>query len=142
MNALQKSLLKAFVAGHVRLYQLSRGRIGGRIGTLPVALLTTTGRKTGKKRTVPLGSFEDQGDVLVIASFGGSPEHPAWYNNLLANPTVAVQIGERAYEARAEIVTGAERGRLWKMVVERAPNFAGYQKKTTREIPIVRLRRV
>lgn len=142
MNAFQKAFLKAFVAGHVRLYRLSLGRLGGRIGTLPVALLTTTGRKTGKKRTVPLGSFEDQGDVLVIASFGGSPEHPAWYNNLVANPNVTVQVGERAYDGRAEIVTGADRERLWKMVVDKAPNFGAYQKKTTREIPIVRIKRV
>jgi deazaflavin-dependent oxidoreductase (nitroreductase family) len=133
--------MKAFVGSHVRLYRLTRGRLGAKIGTLPVALLTTTGRKSGKERTVPLGSFEDQGDVLVVASFGGSPEHPAWYNNLVANPKVTVQVGERAHPGRAEVVTGPERERLWKKIVDLAPTFAEYQKKTTREIPIVRIKR-
>jgi deazaflavin-dependent oxidoreductase (nitroreductase family) len=137
MNA----LMKLFVSGHVRLYRLSGGRFGNKIGSLPVTLLTTTGRKTGKARTVPVASFEDQGDVLVIASFGGSPTHPAWFNNLVANPNVTVQVGSDVYPARAEVVTGPERERLWKMVVDRAPNFGEYQKKTTREIPVVRLKR-
>jgi deazaflavin-dependent oxidoreductase (nitroreductase family) len=134
-------LLKVFIGTHVRLYQLTKGRFGSKIGKLPVTLLTTTGRKTGRARTVPVASFEDQGDVVVIASFGGSPTHPAWFNNLTANPDVTVQVGDRVYRARAEVLTGADRDRLWKMVVEKAPNFGEYQKKTTREIPVVRLKR-
>jgi deazaflavin-dependent oxidoreductase (nitroreductase family) len=134
-------LMKLFVAGHVNVYRLTRGRLGSKIIGLPVTLLTTTGRKTGKARTVPVASFEDGGDVIVIASFGGSPTHPAWFNNLAANPSVTVQIGTSVYSARAEVVTGAERERLWKMVVAKAPNFGEYQKKTTREIPVVRLKR-
>lgn len=135
-------LMKAFVGGHVGLYRLTGGRLGARIGTLPVALVTTIGRKTGKERTVPVGSFEDQGDVVVVASFAGSPQHPAWYNNLAANPNVTVQVGATPHPARAEVVTGPDRERLWKMIIDKAPNFAEYQKKTTREIPIVRLKRV
>jgi deazaflavin-dependent oxidoreductase (nitroreductase family) len=131
---------RLFIAGHVRLYRMSRGKIGGKIVGLPVALVTTTGKKTGKERTVPVASFEDNGDVLVIASFGGSPQHPAWFNNMVAKPEVTVQVGGRVYPARAAVVTGSERERLWKMVVDRAPNFGEYQKKTTREIPVVRLK--
>jgi len=132
---------KTFVAGHVRLYRLTGGRLGGTIVGLPVTLLTTTGRKTGRARTVPVASFEDGGDVIVIASFGGSPTHPAWFVNLSANPNVTVQVGRDVYPARAEVVTGPERERLWAMVVAKAPNFGEYQKKTTREIPVVRLER-
>jgi|HubBroStandDraft_1064217.scaffolds.fasta_scaffold650131_1 deazaflavin-dependent oxidoreductase (nitroreductase family) len=135
-------LMKAFVAGHVGLFRLTGGRFGGKIGKLPVVLLTTTGRKTGKERTVPVGSFEDQGDVVVVASFAGSPQHPAWFNNLTANPNVTAQLGAQPFAARAEVTTGAERERLWKKIIDIAPNFGEYQKKTTREIPIVRLKRV
>jgi deazaflavin-dependent oxidoreductase (nitroreductase family) len=131
---------RLFIAGHVRLYRLSNGKFGGTVVGLPVALVTTTGRKTGKPRTVPVASFEDNGDVLVIASYGGNSQHPAWFNNMMAKPEVTVQVGGRVYPARAEVVSGPERERLWKMVVDRAPNFAEYQKKTTREIPVVRLK--
>jgi deazaflavin-dependent oxidoreductase (nitroreductase family) len=133
--------MKVFVSSHVGLYRLTKGRMGGKIGTQPVVLLTTKGRQTGRSRTVPVGSFEDKGDVIVIASFAGSPKHPAWFNNLVANPEVKVQLGEREFSARAEVVTGAERERIWKMVVDKAPPFGEYAKKTTREIPIVRLKR-
>jgi deazaflavin-dependent oxidoreductase (nitroreductase family) len=135
-------LMKAFVAGHVRLYRMTGGRWGGKIGSQPVTLLTTTGRKTGKSRTVPVGSFEDSGDVIVVASFAGSPQHPAWFENLSANPNVTVQLGDKTYAARAEVTSGTERERLWKMIIDKAPNFGDYQKKTTREIPIVRLKRL
>jgi deazaflavin-dependent oxidoreductase (nitroreductase family) len=131
---------RLFIAAHVGLYRMTGGRLGAKIVRLPVTLLTTTGKKTGKLRTVPVASFEDGGDVLVIASYGGSPTHPAWFNNLVAKPEVTVQVGPRVYPARAEVVTGPERERLWKMVVDRAPNFGAYQKKTTREIPVVRLK--
>lgn len=131
---------RLFIAGHVGLYRMSNGRFGSRISGLPVALVTTTGRKTGKLRTVPVASFEDGGDVLVIASYGGAPQHPAWFQNMMAKPEVSVQAGSRVYQARAEVVTGPDRERLWKMVVDRAPNFGNYQKKTTREIPVVRLK--
>jgi deazaflavin-dependent oxidoreductase (nitroreductase family) len=131
---------RLFIAGHVRLYRMSNGRFGSKMSGLSVALVTTTGRKTGKPRTVPVASFDDNGDVLVIASYGGSPQHPAWFNNMVAKPDVTVQVGSRVYPARAEVVTGPDRERLWKMVVDRAPNFGEYQKKTTREIPVVRLK--
>jgi deazaflavin-dependent oxidoreductase (nitroreductase family) len=131
---------RIFVAGHVGLYRASNGRFGSKISGLPVALVTTTGKKTGKLRTVPVASFDDGGDVIVIASFGGAPQHPAWFTNMLAKPEVTVQVGGRVFPARAEVVSGPERERIWKMVVDRAPNFGEYQKKTARVIPVVRLK--
>jgi deazaflavin-dependent oxidoreductase (nitroreductase family) len=135
-------LAQMFIRAHARVYRLTGGRLGGTIGTQQVVLLTTTGKKTGKARTVPLGSFEDGGDRLIVASAAGSPKHPAWFNNLTANPDVTVQAGREVYEARAEITSGEERARLWKMIVEKAPGFGEYQKKAgDREIPVVRLKR-
>ena len=134
-------LMNLFVGAHVRVYRLTGGSVGGTIVGQPVVLLTTTGRKTGKARTVPLGSFEDGGDRIVVASAAGSPTHPAWFNNLTANPEVTVQLGPRTYAARAEAISGEERARLWKMIIAKAPVFADYQKKATgREIPVVRLK--
>jgi deazaflavin-dependent oxidoreductase (nitroreductase family) len=134
-------LLQLFVGAHVRVYRLTGGRLGSKIVGLPVVLLTTTGRKTGKSRTVPLASFDDGGDRIIVASAGGSPTHPAWYNNLTANPDVTVQFGPRVYSARAETVTGDERARLWKLIISQGPNFADYEKKAAgRTIPVVRLK--
>jgi deazaflavin-dependent oxidoreductase (nitroreductase family) len=135
-------LAQLFIGAHARVYRLTGGRLGGTIGTQQVVLLTTTGRKTGKRRTVPVGSFEDGGDRLVVASAAGAPSHPAWFNNLAANPEVTVQAGSDVYQARAEVTSGDERARLWKMIVEKAPTFGEYQKKAgSREIPVVRLKR-
>jgi deazaflavin-dependent oxidoreductase (nitroreductase family) len=134
-------LFHLFIGAHVGVYRLTGGRLGGKIVGQPVVLLTTTGRKTGKARTVPLGSFEDGGDRLIVASYAGRPTHPAWYNNLVANPEVTIQLGQRTYRARAETVTGEERARLWQMIITAAPTFADYQKKAgSREIPVVRLK--
>jgi deazaflavin-dependent oxidoreductase (nitroreductase family) len=130
-----------FIGAHVRMYQFTGGRLGGKIAGTHVVLLTTTGRKSGKRRTVPLASFEDGGDRLIVASAAGSPQHPAWYNNLTANPEVTVQLGPRVYTAHAETVPSDERARLWKLVVSQSPGFADYEKKAgSREIPIVRLK--
>jgi deazaflavin-dependent oxidoreductase (nitroreductase family) len=131
---------KLFVGAHVGIYRLTKGRVGGSIGGQKVVLLTTTGRTTGKARTVPVGSFEDGADRIVVASFAGSPRHPAWFNNLTANPDVKVQLGGRVYAARARVTAGEERERLWRMVVAAAPGFADYQRKAgERTIPLVRL---
>jgi deazaflavin-dependent oxidoreductase (nitroreductase family) len=135
-------LLKLFVAGHVRLYQSSGGRWGSTMSGRKILLLTTTGNKSGKSRTVPVVPFLDGGETYVIASMGGAPEHPAWYRNLRANPEVGVQIGAEQWRARAVVVEdGPERQRLWTQIVEQMPNFGKYQEKTSRVIPVVRLAR-
>ena len=134
--------VKTFIALHVGLYRLTGGVIGGNIG-FQVLLLTTVGRKSGKSRTVTLGLFEDGGDLLVAATAAGSQAHPAWYNNLVANPTVTVQRGRRVFQATAETATGEERKRLWAMIMAKAPPFANYEKKAApREIPVVRFREI
>lgn len=104
-------------------------------------LLTTTGRRSGKRRTVPL-SYVDRGDVLVlIGSKGGAPRHPAWYLNLEANPEVEVQIGREHMQLRARRASADEAGRLWPEVLARAPGYGRYRARTSREIPLVLLER-
>lgn len=122
---------------HRPLYRLSGGRIGAHIAGLPVLLLTTTGRKTGKLRTVPLSYFDDEGVPVLIGSKGGSPRHPAWYLNLESDPEVEVQIGSERRLLRARRASAEETERLWPAILERAPGYARYRAKTTREIPLV-----
>ena len=109
--------------------------------TVPSLLLTTTGRKSGEKFTFPLFYGETGNSYIIVASKGGAPEHPGWYRNLLAHPEVEVQVGTKKLKAKARTATGEERARLWKKVVAAGPFFSDYQKKTTREIPVVRLKR-
>lgn len=132
-------LFKAVTAAHVFVYRSSGGRIGSRIRGKDLVLLTTKGRKTGAPRTVPLVSFVDGADRLVVASKGGSPEHPAWFLNLRANPDVTVELGPERYAAKAVVTEPEERDRLFGRIVSEAPQFGAYEKKTTRVIPVVRL---
>ena len=105
-------------------------------------LLHTTGKRSGQIRRTPLASYDDGGDLIVIASKGGSPEHPSWYWNLQADPTVWVRDKAEFYEARAEVLGEAERAEVWPRVTAWNPNFQAYQDKTDRTIPLVRLVRV
>lgn len=131
-------LVKVVTALALVLYRVSGGRIGGKFGNLSVLLLATRGRKTGKKRTVPLGYFEDEGRIVVIASFGGSDVHPAWYLNLAANPEVEMRIGgARGRPMRARTATPEERDAVWPKVAKLWPGYRRYQEKTEREIPLV-----
>ena len=130
--------LKLFSRLHVVLFRASGGRIGGRFRkTAPVLLLTTTGRKTGKKRTTPLLYAEDAGRFVVVASVGGAPKHPAWYLNLRGNPQATIQVGGRQLVVHAETAAPDERARLWAVVTRMYPGYDDYQAKTTREIPVV-----
>jgi deazaflavin-dependent oxidoreductase (nitroreductase family) len=132
---------KTFVGSHVFWYRLTGGRLGGSMFGGRVLLLTTTGNKSGKKRTVPVMYFEHDGTRAVVASYGGSPVHPAWYKNMQANPEVEVQVGSHRYQATAETAGPALRSEIWQKVITSMPQFAGYEKKTEgREIPIVLLR--
>ena len=125
---------------HGGLYRLSGGRIGSHVAGLPVLLLTTTGRQSGKRRTVPLGYYDDDGHALVVVgSKGGAPQHPAWYVNLLADPEVEVQVGREHTPMRARRASTDEAERLWPLILARAPGYAKYRAKTTREIPLVLL---
>lgn len=126
---------------HKVLYKATRGGIGSRGGGLDFLLLTTIGRKTGRKHTVPLQHFLDSDKSIVVASKGGSENHPHWYLNLRSNPQVLVQIKKSKISMFATTAIGEERKRLWTMITSRYGGYNDYQKKTNREIPIVTLTR-
>ena len=121
------------------VYRLSKGRLMGRAGKLPLLLLTTTGAKTGKSRTQPLSYVDDGGRFVVIASYGGQPRNPAWYHNLVANPRARVQIRSEIVEVTASVLEGFERDRLWEEAKAGHPGYEGYATRTKRTIPIVAL---
>src|SRR4051812_24313571 len=121
---------KAINATHNTLYRLSGGKVGGRFGKAPVLLLTTTGRKSGKKRTAPLLYLTQGDDLVLVASKGGAPEHPAWFVNLRATPDVEVQVGSRRERRRARVAEGEERSRLWDQLIQLYPSYDTYQTKT------------
>ena len=134
-------LFRLFVKAHVWLYRSSGGKRGATVSGMPVLLLTTRGRKTGKTRVVPVVPYVEGEHTYVIASMGGQPQHPAWFFNLEAHPDVDVQLGEERWQARAEVLPPDERARVWPKITAKFPNFGEYQKKTTRVIPVVRLAR-
>ena len=108
----------------------------------PLLLLTTTGTKTGRALTKPLAYTKDGDRIFVIASFAGSPNNPAWFNNLVVNPTVTVEVGSERFQARALVTTGEERQRLFNTQADKIPIFHDYQKKTARQIPVVVFERI
>jgi deazaflavin-dependent oxidoreductase (nitroreductase family) len=133
-------LLAAITAVHRKLYAWTGGIIGGNSGGMPTLLLTTTGRKSGLARTVPLPFFPHPEGWAVVGSFAGSEKHPAWFQNLAANGNVRVQIMRRKVEAVARTLGPTERARIWADIIARAPMYGEYQTRTTREIPVVVLR--
>jgi deazaflavin-dependent oxidoreductase (nitroreductase family) len=128
-----------------RVHRLLLGATGGRIGWsasgMPVIKLTTTGRRSGQPRTTMLTSpYQDGSTIIIVASRGGDDHHPAWYLNLRDQPNVEVSLGgEPARPMRAEIAEPGERARLWPLVTADHGNYAAYQSKTKREIPVVLL---
>jgi deazaflavin-dependent oxidoreductase (nitroreductase family) len=131
-------LLRLLTRFHVALYRASRGRLGGRVRkTALVLLLTATGRKSGKQRTIPLLYLEDGGRYVVIASLGGAPKHPVWYLNLLANPAATIRVGDRVLAVTAKTAVPEERDRLWLLAVQMYPPYNDYRARTDREIPVV-----
>ena len=106
----------------------------------PILLLTTTGARTGRQATVPLGfAVDDNGRVFVMASKAGAPRHPAWFHNLRTNPSVTVELGDRSFQARAVVTAGEERDRLYGMVSDGASE---YEKNTNRVFPVIVLKGV
>ncbi|MFZ9628773.1 MAG: nitroreductase/quinone reductase family protein [Ilumatobacteraceae bacterium] len=135
--------LKSMNAVHRALLALSFGKVGWQAAGMPVLELTTTGRTSGQPRTCLLTSPLQVGDdYVIVASRGGDDHHPAWYLNLCANPVVAVSIGGAPAEQRsARVATADERAEMWPTITTRYRNYAGYQARTTREIPLVVLER-
>ena len=121
-NSVVRSLQRLFMKGHVSLYRRTGGKVGGSEHLL---ILTTTGRKSGVERDTPLFFFSDSDHYIIIASNGGAPKHPVWWLNLRVIPVTAQQADPE------------ERKRLWAIISEKYKNFVEYQKRATREIPIV-----
>ena len=133
-------MIKTWSAMHEFWYRLTGGVIGGRFGRARMLLLTTTGRKSGRRRTTPLLYLEDGGNLVVIASNGGHPNHPAWWLNLKADPRATVQVGHLRRNVIASEAEGETRERLWRAVVDVNRGYEGYQRSTSRRIPVVLLR--
>jgi len=125
----------------IKEFRTNQGKVGGQMAGVPLLLLTTTGNKTGRTLTKPLAYTNDGGRIFVIASFAGSSHNPAWFCNLEANPTVTVEVGTEKFQAQARITSGEERDRLFKLQADKMAIFYDYQKKTTRQIPVVVLER-
>jgi deazaflavin-dependent oxidoreductase (nitroreductase family) len=135
-----KTLFKLFMAFQVWMYRISGGKLGGTMRGFKVLLLSTTGRKSGKTYTTPLGRFDHKDGYVIVASNAGLPTHPAWYFNLKSNPQVTVQVLDQVISATAEVLSGEARTQAWRQVIATAPAYANYEKKTTREIPLILLR--
>jgi deazaflavin-dependent oxidoreductase (nitroreductase family) len=122
-------------------FRANQGKVGGPFAGAPLLLLTTTGAHSGAKRLNPLMYTKDGDDLVVLASKGGRPENPAWYHNVVANPRTTVEVGTEKFAASARVAQGEERDRLFDAQATQYPQFAEYQQKTTRRIPVVVLHR-
>ena len=123
-------------------FRANAGKVGGQFEGAPLLLLTTTGAKSGLARTNPLAYIEDGERIVIIASYAGAPVSPPWYHNLIANPEVAVEVGEQNFNARAEVVGEPERTELYGRMESIMPAFTEYRGKTNQTIPVIALRRV
>ena len=137
MSDTSTDAVKSFNESIIEEFRASGGKVGGPFEGAPLLLLTTTGAKSGQKRTSPVVHTRDGGNYIIVASKAGAPTHPDWYHNLLANPRATIEVGEDTIEVEAAPAQGAERRRLWDQHVALMPNFAEYATMTTREIPVV-----
>jgi deazaflavin-dependent oxidoreductase (nitroreductase family) len=130
-------LLKYFARAHIWVYRRTNGRLGARLLWFPAALLTTTGRKSGERRTTPALYLCDGDRVIVPASFGGRADNPEWYLNLKSNPEVQVQIRSKQLQLVARDATDEERNRYWPPLIRIYPPYKEYRDATDRVIPLV-----
>jgi len=135
-----KFFMRLFLGIHAGLYRLTKGQFGGKMGSNKILLLTTTGRKSGKTYTTPLGFFDWQGGYIIVASNGGGASNPGWFYNLKSNPQATVQIFDKVIQVKAETLSGDARTQAWQTVVTTSPGYGNYEKRTSREIPLVLLR--
>ncbi len=134
MNDWNKKIIEEF--------RQNNGIVGGMFTGAPMILLTTTGAKSGAQRTTPLVYLPDGNRMVIFASKAGAPTNPDWYHNLVANPVATVEVGADTQQYKATVITGEERDRLYAQQAAKMPNFAEYEKLTTRKIPVVALTRV
>jgi len=138
--AMNPMLMHTFAMIHRGLYKLTGGSLGANLGGWPILLLTTTGRKSGKKRATPLQYLRDGDNMVVVASNGGNKNHPAWWYNLEANPEATVQAGKSVSQVRAETANEEERARLWPLLFDAYQGYQDYEDETERTIPVVVLK--
>jgi deazaflavin-dependent oxidoreductase (nitroreductase family) len=136
------SELDDFNQSVINEFRANQGKVGGQLANMPVLLLTMTGAKSGRTLIRPLVYTTDGDRIVVIASFAGAPKNPSWYHNLVANPEVTVELGSERFRARAAVTSGEERQRLFNRQAAQMPIFTDYQKKTTRQIPVLVLTRI
>jgi F420H(2)-dependent quinone reductase len=130
-------LFRQFARMQVFVYRRSGGRRMGHLRGMPVLLLTTVGRRTGKRRVTPVMYIRDGDNFVITASNNGSDKQPNWFINLKANPQTTIEVEGMTRGATAHQASPEEKGRLWPQLVERAPFFEGYQKSTSRDIPMI-----
>jgi deazaflavin-dependent oxidoreductase (nitroreductase family) len=126
-----------FNAQIIEEFHANEGRVGGMFEGMPLLLLHHTGAKSGKSRVNPLAYQGDDGRYVIFASKGGAPTNPDWYHNLKAHPEVAIEVGTETMNVLASEATGEERERLFRTQAERIPQFAEYEQKTERVIPVI-----
>jgi deazaflavin-dependent oxidoreductase (nitroreductase family) len=135
---LPDAVLKAVTKFHEVVFRVSDGKLASRGSGMPVLMLTTTGRKSGQRRTTMLTSPLQDGDrIMLVASKGGADHHPDWFLNLRADPAVEVTLGGTTRAMTAHVADATEKAALWPRIVADHANYAGYQAKTDREIPVV-----
>ncbi|ORB63364.1 nitroreductase family deazaflavin-dependent oxidoreductase [Mycolicibacterium tusciae] len=132
-----RAAMKYFARAHIWVYRRTNGRVGARLLWFPAALVTTTGRKTGRPRTTPTLYLADGDRVILPASFGGRDSDPAWYLNIESNPEVRVQIRDRQFDLIARDATVEERKRYWPSLIKMYPPYRGYREAADRVIPMV-----
>ena len=137
-GTLQHQITRCVTGTHTALYRLTGGWVGGWVG-VPILLLTTKGRKSGRRRTQPLLYLETDNGYALVASYGGSDRHPDWYLNLEADPAVEVQVGPIRKRMRARTASPERRAELWPRLVAIYRQYDDYQRRTQREIPVVEL---
>lgn len=126
-------------AAFIDALRSNNGTVPGELAAARFLLLTHRGAKSGKERTTPLAYVRTEGRILIVASMGGAPRSPAWFHNIVANPEVVVEAGGETYRARAVVLGGPERDRLFEVCCRKVPPFAAYQQRTERVIPVVEL---
>ena len=135
---LKDVIAKGITTFHRTVFDLSKGKVAGKASGMPVLKLTTIGRKSGQRRATMLTSPLLEGDnVILVASYGGDDRDPMWFSNIVANPDVEVVMSGSTRQMRARVAENDERTRLWEALTAKHANYAGYQRKTSRQIPVV-----
>lgn len=135
-----RAVIGLLSSSHKLAYRLTGGGLGGKIWGAPVLLLTTTGRKSGKRRTAPILYLAEGENLVLVASNGGSDRQPGWYLNLRRQPVASVQVGSSVRAVRAEVAPPEEKRRLWPALNAMYSEYACYQERTARDIPVVILK--